>query len=328
VIKDLVTTALKIKEEKLLLLDQTLLPHQEEWVLIDTPEKMIGAIKSLKVRGAPLIGVSAGLFFGLYLVKKKPSYDEVKRLYKSLRDSRPTAVNLMNELDLLWDLYTKTKSFESTYLLSYQRAQQDIAMCNKMAEISLSVLDKKDRILTHCNTGSLATAGVGTALGSICLAHQRGYDIHVYVDETRPLLQGGRLTTWELERAGVPNTLICDNMAASLMQKKLVDKVIIGADRISKNYDVANKIGSYSLAVLCKYHKIPFYVVAPTSTFDSEIECGGDIKIEQRHGDEVRGVRGHFGKIKWSNSSQTYNPAFDVTPRELITGIITENEII
>ncbi|MBY0316143.1 MAG: S-methyl-5-thioribose-1-phosphate isomerase, partial [Bdellovibrionales bacterium] len=204
---------------------------------------------------------------------------------------------------------------------------EDVQLCQEMAKVAAEKIQPGDRILTHCNTGALATAGRGTALGAITLAHQQDKKIHVYVDETRPLLQGGRLTSWELAKAKVPYTLICDNMAGALMSMGKVDKIFVGTDRIAANGDFANKVGTYSLAVLAKYHNISMYVVAPSTTVDVRCPSGKEIPIEERKASEVRGVEGHFGAVQWAQeSTPVFNPAFDVTPVDLITGMIIDDK--
>lgn len=203
--------------------------------------------------------------------------------------------------------------------------QEDVELCERIARNGVSVIRQNDGILTHCNTGSLATAGRGTAFGVFHLAHEQGLGVHVYVDETRPLLQGGRLTAWECRKRGIPHTLIADNMAAWEMKQGRVQKVIVGADRIAMNGDFANKIGTYGLAILCKHHGIPFYVAAPRTTLDPACGSGERIPIEQRAPSEVLGVSGAFGKIIWApEGTQVDNPAFDVTPSELVTGWILD----
>ncbi|MBY0384916.1 S-methyl-5-thioribose-1-phosphate isomerase, partial [bacterium] len=203
---------------------------------------------------------------------------------------------------------------------------EDVDLCEKMSSCASQMIADGDGVLTHCNTGGLATVGIGTALGAITKACQQNKKIHVYVDETRPLLQGARLTAWELEQLKIPHTLICDNMAGYLMSQGKIQKAFVGTDRIALNGDFANKVGTYSVAVLCHYHKIPFYVVAPSTTVDKNCKTGKDIPIEERKAFEVRGVEGSFGSVQWASSaSPVYNPAFDVTPVDLVTGIIIDD---
>ncbi|MCX7674863.1 MAG: S-methyl-5-thioribose-1-phosphate isomerase [Bdellovibrionaceae bacterium] len=311
------------RETGLELLDQTLLPHTERWLHMSIPERMIEAIKSLRVRGAPLIGISASLFWTHWL--QSQSHERtIAECYQRLRESRPTAINLMNNLDTCYQAWQRA-GVQAALQQAINLFLEDVQLCERMAEWGNTLVEPGDQILTYCNTGSLATAGAGTALGVIKKAHQQGKNIHVYACETRPLGQGARLTTWELAREGIPHHLILDNTAAFLMQQGRVNKVFVGADRITKKLDVANKIGTYALAVLAKHHGIPFYVVAPSTTFDDELEQGREIPIEERRAEEILGF--------WQGSSATwsppvYNPAFDVTPHELITGIVTEKGLL
>jgi methylthioribose-1-phosphate isomerase len=206
---------------------------------------------------------------------------------------------------------------------------EDVALCDAMAGHGASLIAQGEGILTHCNTGGLATVGIGTALGAIRRAHEAGRQIHVYVDETRPLLQGGRLTTWELGRLGIPYTLVTDNMAPILMREGRIQRVLVGADRIARNGDVANKVGTYGVAVAAHHHEVPFHVVAPWTTVDLSCPDGAHIPIEQRKSDEVRGVEGSFGSIRWSpGDAPTFNPAFDVTPRALISALVLDRGIV
>ena len=303
--------ALKIENGQIYLLDQQLLHHKEEWINCTKCEDMIFAIKHLKVRGAPLIGIAAA-FLLEKLKEQGVSEKELEESAKKLRQSRPTAVNLMNAIDRVM----------KDGISAYDLAQEDIDLCLRMGKHGAELIEDGDNIVTHCNTGGLATVGRGTALGVIQTAWEQGKKLHVYVDETRPLLQGGRLTTWELQKLGIPYTLICDNMAATLMKEGKVQKVFVGADRIALNGDFANKIGTYGLSILCQYHNVPFYTVAPFTTIDKECLKGEDIEIEQRDPKEVQGVNGSFGQIQWSPDSNVYNPAFDVSPAKNLTGIV------
>ena len=310
--KDFDSLGLRITNNQIFLLDQQLLPDKEEWIECITVTDMENAIKLLKVRGAPLIGLAAASMLTKLKEQDLPR-EEVQQAAEILRNSRPTAVNLMNAIDRIMDLnHTADEMMD-----------EDVTLCENMGKNGAALINDGDNILTHCNTGGLATGGIGTALGVIRTAHEEGKKIHVFVDETRPLLQGGRLTTWELKKLGIPYTLICDNMAATLMRDGKIDKVFLGADRVSTNGDFANKIGTYSVAVLCNHHKIPFYTVAPITTIDQKMNHGSEIEIEQREDYEVQGVRGSFGNIRWApESSKTFNPAFDVTPIDLLTGIV------
>jgi len=291
------------------ILDQTLLPHEEKWIEVCSPEQMVLEIKRLAVRGAPLIGVAAA--FSLAMARKA---DAKKEIAARLREARPTAVNLMNAMDRMLAVPSDRWIAEAEAIY-----REDCDLCDRIALRGAKKIRDGMRILTHCNTGGLATAGVGTALGAIRKAHEQGKKIHVYVDETRPLLQGARLTAWELRKLGIPYTLICDNMAGFLMAQKKIDLVMVGADRIAVNGDFANKIGTFTVAVLAKHHGIPFYALAPRTTDDPNCKDGSAIHIEERAADEVRA-----GKAP--TDAPAYNPAFDVTPRSLINGILFENE--
>lgn len=303
--------------DKLEVIDQTLLPAREEWVTVNTPEEMIALIRRLAVRGAPLIGVAAALALGRFAAEPGRTDAEIRATAAALRSSRPTAVNLMNAIDRLMRIYGKRGA---AALLPEAEAifQEDVALCESMAARGAELIHDGDGIITHCNTGGLATVGRGTALGVISKAWSQGKKIHVYVDETRPLLQGARLTAWELQKLGIPYTLICDSMAASLLRTGKVKRAFVGADRVAVNGDVANKIGTYGLAVLCRHHKVPFHVVAPSTTYDPACPTGAKIPIEERGAGEVRGTSAPSDAPVW-------NPAFDVTPKDLITSIIFED---
>ncbi len=304
-------------------LDQQLLPTEEIWIKSQTPEEMVDIIKALKVRGAPLIGVAAVLSVA-QLAEKGASASEMEKAALLLRQARPTAVNLMNDIDRI---LVPIRNNSPSDVISTAEAifKEDIALCEAMATAGAALVQPEENILTYCNTGGLATAGIGTALGVIKKAHQQGKNIHVYACETRPLLQGGRLTAWELEQNGIPYTLICDNMAASLMRAGKVDRVLVGADRIAANGDFANKIGTYSVAVLAKHHGIPFHVVAPYTTIDAQCPNGEAIQIEERAAHEVRG----FGSLTWSpRHAPVFNPAFDMTPAVLVTSYILDKGVL
>ncbi len=317
------------------LIDQTLLPMKFKYISCGDVRALWRAIRSLQVRGAPAIGIAGalGIVLGIKNSKIASGKELSRRIDKIagyLASSRPTAVNLFWALERMKRVARENSSEPPAWIkkLLFKEAQkiiaEDKAACRRMARFGAGLVKNGDTILTHCNAGGLATADYGTALGVLFEARRQGKRIKVYADETRPLLQGARLTTWELMREGIDTTLICDNMAASLMAKGKIDKVFVGADRIARNGDAANKIGTYSVAVLAKYHKIPFYVVAPLSTFDRDIATGKDIPIEERAPDEVRSIGGKFiapRKVK------VYNPAFDVTPNKLITAIVTEKGI-
>jgi len=305
---DLESLSLRRRGGVLEILDQTLLPHEEKWFRVGTSEEMIEHIKRLAVRGAPLIGVAAALALS-------SDKDYLRAKASALRAARPTAVNLMHAMDRM---LAAMDAGRPLVIEAEAIFREDVNLCRQMAERAAPFLE--GGILTHCNTGGLATAGIGTALGAIRTAFEAGKKIHVYVDETRPLWQGSRLTAWELRRLGIPFTLICEGMAASLMASGKVNAAIVGADRIAVNGDVANKIGTYSLAVNAKYHGLPFYVVAPSTTLDPDCATGKEIPIEERNGEEVRAGKSPEGVAVW-------NPAFDVTPRELITKIVLEDRI-
>ncbi|MCB0420679.1 MAG: S-methyl-5-thioribose-1-phosphate isomerase [Bdellovibrionales bacterium] len=320
--KNMVALSLKYQEGVLSILNQQTLPNQVEWLVSRSPEDMIGYIRELKTRGAPLIGVSASLALAQF-AEQGASENEFRMAALALKEARPTAVNLMICIDRLLDYDT----YDSSQVVAKAEAifDEDVELCRKIAIHGASFLEDGDNVLTHCNTGGLATVGGGTALGVIAEAHRQGKKIHVYVDETRPLLQGGRLTTYELQELDIPYTLICDNMAASLMAEGKIQKAIVGADRIALNGDFANKIGTYGVAVLCHYHKVPFYVAAPYTTVDRDCPSGREIPIEQRDPFEVKGVQGAFGKVQWApEKGQVYNPAFDVTPAQLVSGWVLD----
>jgi methylthioribose-1-phosphate isomerase len=289
------------------LLDQRLLPDKKVYVTCRTAEQVAKAIKDMVVRGAPAIGCAAA--FGVVLGKGS------KKAYEALAKSRPTAVNLFWALERMKGATDLEAEAKAIY-------EEDIAANRAMGEIGAALIAERSRVMTHCNTGALATAGHGTALGVIRSA--KGKKVSVIANETRPYLQGARLTAWECVQEGIPVTLITDNMAGHLMSRGEVDVVIVGADRIAANGDVANKIGTYALAVMAKRHGIPFYVAAPSSTFDKNIPDGSHIPIEERPGEEVTGYR----KVRWAPKGvKVRNPAFDVTPAELITGIISEKGV-
>lgn len=325
--QNLIASSLKYENSTLSVLDQYLLPHQQVWHECHTVETMKELIISLKVRGAPLIGLGASLLIA-YLAEQGMTRDALATAINELEATRPTAVNLMHCMAALRQALKQTDYVASIVATAEQLFVEDIELCERMATRGAELINSGDNILTHCNTGALATAGIGTALGVIYKAQQVHGNVHVWVDETRPLLQGGRLTAFELERWQVPYTLICDNMAASLMAAGKVDKIFVGADRIAANGDFANKVGTYNLAVLAHFHDIPFYVVAPLTTLDVNTGCGADIEIEQRNSAEVRGVSGSFGEALWApTNAQVYNPAFDVTPAKLITGWVLDTGV-
>lgn len=312
------------------LIDQTLLPTRLEYRDCQTVEEIWEAIRSLRVRGAPAIGVAAAM--GTVLGMQRCSGDQGQRLNQVvdyLRGSRPTAVNLFWALDRMRRRAAKLPAIEpwSGPLLEEALAieAEDRAMCRAIGVAGAALIGEGQGVLTHCNAGSLATADYGTALAVMFVAAEEGRRFHVLVDETRPLLQGSRLTAWELQQRGIDATVICDNMAAQVMKEGRVQLVIVGADRIAANGDTANKIGTYGVAVLARAHGIPFYVAAPSSTFDRTLAGGDGIPIEQRSPAEV--THG-FGRQTAPDGVKVYNPAFDVTPAGLITGIVTERGLI
>ncbi len=323
------------KNGKIRFIDQTLLPGKLKFVECDNVARLWKAIKRLEIRGAPAIGIAGAL--GVLLATnncRSLRYDiflrDLRKNIKYLASSRPTAVNLFWALAKMERVAKSNadKDVGAIRKLLLKEAlrilEDDKNSCRSMARYGSSLVKTGDTILTHCNAGGLATADYGTALGVLFESKRLGKKIKVYADETRPLLQGARLTAWELMNEDIDTTLICDNMAASLMAKRRIDKIFVGADRIASNGDTANKIGTYSLAVLAKYHGVPFYVVAPVSTFDFKIKTGRDIPIEERSADEVRTI---MGREIAPGSVKVYNPAFDVTPNGLISAIITEKGI-
>lgn len=324
--KNLEATSIRYLNGSLEVLDQHQLPHQEIWLTCNSADDMIAMIKRLQIRGAPLIGIGASLLLA-HLAEQGMEHIRLQSEAARLRAARPTAVNLMNNLDTM---LTALDQHGSQALAATAEAlfEEDVKLCDQMSRNGAELIQPNSRILTHCNTGSLATAGAGTAIGVIDQLQRQGKTPHVFVDETRPLLQGGRLTAWEMKRLGVDYTLICDNMAAMLMAQGKVDAILVGSDRIAANGDFANKVGTYSLAVNAHYHEVPFYVVAPYTTVDPECPNGAAIPIEQRGAQEVQGVSGSFGEVCWSpEDAPVYNPAFDVTPAKLVTGWILDTGV-
>lgn len=314
-------------------LDQTKLPHEESYITTSDYRVIIDAIKKLRIRGAPLIGIAAA--YGVCLAGlefsrqgKDPFLSHLKNSIQEFSSSRPTAVNLYWALNRMEHVLSSKKTPEEIVQLLIHEAiaihKEDTEACRKIGELGASLFTRPMTILTHCNTGALATGGEGTALSVILHAHRQGKLNNVFVDETRPLLQGARLTTWELKKNNIEPVLIVDSMAGTLMKQKKIDCVIVGADRIASNGDVANKIGTYSLAVLAQHHRIPFYVAAPTSTIDTNINSGDEIPIEERSGIEIITIQGQ--QIAPSEV-KTYSPAFDVTPAVLVSALITDKGI-
>ena len=316
------------------IIDQRQLPSQYVERDLRTVDDVCDAIATLAVRGAPAIGVAGAMGLAVSLAQHRADSAErfaerLKEYASRIRATRPTAVNLPWAIGRMLERAQRTKLAPEELLAALHDEadailEEDRAMCQRIGEHGLPLIADGSRVLTHCNAGALATAGVGTALAPVYLAAERGLRIQVYASETRPLLQGSRLTAWELDRAGIPVTVLTDGMAASLMRAGDIDLCIVGADRIAANGDVANKIGTYGVAVAARHHGIPFYVAAPTSTLDGHTPDGASIAIEQRDGYEVR--RG-FGSLTAPTSVRVHNPAFDVTPAELVTAIITDRGV-
>jgi methylthioribose-1-phosphate isomerase len=318
------------------LIDQNALPQIERQVVCKNYRQVISAIKDLTVRGAPAIGVAAAMgaaLGALSLPSMPPEKFQIKfnLMCAEIAKARPTARNLFWAVErmkkCLDDAICSGKRNMTAQLVSEAKriCSEDIMINRQMGKHGCALIADGDNILTHCNAGALATAGYGTALGVIRAAREQGKKLHVYVDETRPVLQGSRLTAWEMKKEKIPATLITDNMAGFLMQQGKIDKILVGADRIAANGDTVNKIGTYSLAVLAKVHGIPFYVAAPLSTFDFSLKTGAEIPIEQRSSDEVANFRGIATAPR---GMKVYNPAFDLTPAQYISAIITEEGIM
>ncbi|OYV67387.1 MAG: S-methyl-5-thioribose-1-phosphate isomerase [Gemmatimonadetes bacterium 21-71-4] len=329
-------------DRRLTILDQTLLPQEERWLELDTIAGVVEAIAALRVRGAPAIGIAAAM--GLATSLRPRVADGRRGLLRSLEESaaalraaRPTAVNLGWAMDRMLRRGAATEGDAEAVLAALEAEAQaiwddDIEACRRIAEHGQRLLEARGHgdagvvsVLTHCNTGFLATGGVGTALGIVHVAARRGTAVRVWVDETRPLLQGSRLTAWELAKAGIPYAVLPDGAAASLMAAGMVDLVLVGADRVARNGDTANKVGTYPLAIVARHHRVPFYVVAPWSSFDLTCETGAEIPIEQRGAEEVTRP---LGVQAAPEGSSAYNPAFDVTSAKLVSGWVTERGIL
>ena len=317
------------------MIDQTRLPGQLIYLEIRDIPTLAEAIRSLRVRGAPAIGVAAA--FGLLLAAEQSTaispeafFGELQETAELLRNTRPTAVNLGWALDHMLEAARAARAQGVTAMRTALRQKamalykNDQIVNRKLAEYGASLIPDPAEIITHCNTGALATVDYGTALGAVFTAHAQGKKVHVWVDETRPLLQGARLNMWELQHEGIPATLICDNTAAFVMARREISLCIVGADRIAANGDTANKIGTYALALAAKHHGVPFYIAAPCSTIDPAAASGKDIPVEERGADEI--VNG-FGRRTAPEGARVYAPAFDITPNELITAIITEKGV-
>ncbi len=324
------------KDNGLELIDQTKLPITLEYIQCKDYLAVANAIKTMQVRGAPAIGAAAAYGYALGALEHQHMEQSVllanmEQVYKVLAGTRPTAVNLFWALERMKSkllALAEQPGVELAQILlgeAHEILAEDLAMNKRMGQFGNELVPQGANILTHCNAGALATAGYGTALGIIRAAQAAGKEVKVYADETRPLLQGARLTAWELMQDKIPVTLITDNMAGYLMRKGMVDLIIVGADRITANGDVANKIGTYGVAVLAKENKVPFYVAAPSSTIDMSLATGDDIIIEERHHEEVTHL---FGQQTAPTGVKVFNPAFDVTPNHLVDAIVTDRGII
>ena len=354
-IQDIDTVSLSDDEKKVVIIDQTLLPNEIKLKEINKLEEMEQAIKKLEVRGAPAIGVFAALSVYVLALGRKKDPEIAQNLISEIKDlnaTRPTAVNLswalgqMRQIVVKWaidnkivdgdikenatDIKIKQKStvsqnealIETLRKKSIDIRDEDIDVCRRLGENGLQLIKDGDGVLTHCNAGKLATVRYGTATAPMYLAHEKGYNIKVYCDETRPLLQGARLTAFELAASGIDTTLQCDNMSGSLMREGKINAIFTGCDRVAANGDAANKIGTSMVATLARRYNIPFYIVAPTSTIDMNTKTGADIVIEQRDPDEVTEL--WYEKRMAPENIHVYNPAFDVTDNDLISGIVTE----
>ncbi|MCI8659168.1 MAG: S-methyl-5-thioribose-1-phosphate isomerase [Lachnospiraceae bacterium] len=328
----------KLSEDgsSVIIIDQTKLPAKTEYLTLQTAKDFYDAIFELKVRGAPAIGICAG--FGIYVLARSieaGNYEDFYRQFRQyqqyLNSARPTAVNLSWALKRMEQVVrnNREKAVEEIRELLRKEChtiwQEDIEMCQAISKYGLSLLKDGDGILTHCNAGPLATSRYGTALGPLFLGKERGMEFHVFADETRPLLQGARLTSYELQRAGIDVTLICDNMASLVMKNGWVQACLVGCDRVAANGDAANKIGTSGVAILAKHYGIPFYVLGPTSTIDLTCKTGADIEIELRSPDEIK--KKFYEHPMALEEVKCYNPAFDVTDHTLISGIVTERGI-
>lgn len=321
------------KNDRVVMLDQRLLPHREVYRTCRNHHEVAEAIRTMVIRGAPAIGVAAAMGVALGALRASPkTFDSAfERMLTTLGKTRPTAINLFWALQRMRDAYARRRSegvdavkraLKDEALKIYK---EDIAANQQLGKHGAALLRKAGRIMTHCNAGALATAGYGTALGVLRALKDSGKQFEVFVNETRPFLQGARLTAWELKKEKIPAILITDSMAGYLMQSGKVDAVVVGCDRVAANGDVANKIGTYTLAVLARRHNIPFYVAGPTSSIDLECASGKDIPIEQR---DPREVSHMFGKALAPKGIKVFNPAFDVTAQDLVTAIITEKGVI
>jgi len=320
------------KAGRVVMLDQRLLPNREVYRIYDDPADVMSGIREMVVRGAPAIGVAAamGIAMGARSLPPERFAREFERLCRAFAATRPTAVNLFWAIERMRKVVRENahRPSETVVKLLEREAlsirDEDLEGNRRLGEHGAALLPKTCNVLTHCNAGGLATAGIGTALGIVCAARDAGKKIAVWADETRPVLQGARLTAWEMKRARIPVTVITDNMAGALMRRGVIDAVVVGTDRTAANGDVANKIGTYSVAVLAAHHGVPFYVAAPVSSIDLSCKTGDQIPIEERAASEVTHVG---GKPIVPGGVKVWNPAFDVTPHDLVTAIVTENGV-
>ena len=333
---ELINIRLNNNGTAVIILDQTLLPNEEKYIELSSADALFEAIYSLRVRGAPAIGIFAA--YALYVLArqiKTEDFDEFSKevlQYSAYLDSsRPTAVNLSTQLRRMEDLIKSSSGLKITQILEAMREEadniyyEDVAMCRAISEHGVTLIKSGYGIMTQCNAGPIATSKYGTALGPIILGHEKGMDLHAFVCETRPLLQGARLTAFELDRAGVDCTLICDNMASIVMSEGKINAVFAGCDRIARSGDVANKVGTSGLAILAKHYNIPFYIFGPSTTIDMDCESGAEIEIELRKPEEIKEM--FYTKPMAPKNVKCYNPSFDVTPNSLITAIITEKGV-
>jgi methylthioribose-1-phosphate isomerase len=314
--------AIRWENRTLLLLDQRALPAETVYLEIDCLDAAIEAIRTLAVRGAPAIGIAAAYALAGTLRDVEPEHfsETLGRNADALKAARPTAVNLAWAVDRLVEAASQRPDYEGLVAEAVEIHAEDRRICRAIGEAGRHLITPGCRVLTHCNAGALAVSELGTATAPLYLSHAAGVPFSVYADETRPLLQGARLTAWELSRAGIDVTLLCDNAAASLFAAGAIDLVLVGTDRVTANGDVVNKIGTLNLAVLCRHYDVPFYVACPFSTYDAETLRGADVIIEQRDPSEVTGPN--------RTGASVYNPAFDVTPAELVTALITDRGML
>ena len=314
------------RDGELRILDQRKLPAREAWIRARNAETVARAIETLVVRGAPAIGIAAGYGIALAALRRRATADSVRRAIERLRHTRPTGYNLFHVLNGMTRVATVGRGALGARVLRQARRfhAEDARACRAMAQHGVSILEKDERVLTYCNTGALATGGIGTALGVIKAGYRRRKVREVFACETRPVGQGARLTVWECVKSGIPVTLLCDNMVAALLQTGRVTRILVGADRIARNGDTSNKIGTLQLALLAKQFGVPFHVVAPTTTFDKNLRTGKLIPLEERDPEEITKWVSGFRDLK---GACVWNPAFDVTPARLITSFITEQGI-